>query len=115
MGACDQGCGHQRGLRCPEAAGLQGWPGCHNEIGGISGSQAVYVCEAVVPAGTPHSIIERVHAEIAKVLRTPSVAPQLTSQGIDPVGDSLAQLRAFIKADSAKVGQGHPGAGIKPD
>lgn len=69
----------------------------------------------VVPAGTPQSIIERLHAEIAKVLRTPSVATQLTSQGIDPVGDSPAQFSAFIKADSEKWARVIRAAGIKPD
>lgn len=68
-----------------------------------------------MPAGTPQSIIERLHAEIAKVLGTPSVATQLTSQGIDPVGDSPAQFSAFIKADSEKWARVIRAAGIKPD
>ena len=69
----------------------------------------------VVPAGTPQSIIDRLHTEIAKVLRTPSVSTQLTSQGIDPVGDSPAQFSAFIKSDTEKWARVIREAGIKPD
>ncbi len=69
----------------------------------------------VVPAGTPQSIIDRLHTEIAKVLRTPSVSTQLTSQGIDPVGDSPAQFSAFIRSDTEKWARVIREAGIKPD
>jgi len=56
----------------------------------------------LVPAGTPSEIVEKLHAEIVKVLRTPEIAQRLTALGIIPVASSTQQYADTIRADLAK-------------
>ena len=56
----------------------------------------------LVPAGTPNEIVEKLHAEIVKVLRTPDIAQHLTTLGIIPVGSSPQQYAETIRADLSK-------------
>ena len=56
----------------------------------------------LAPAGTPREIISRLHTEVVRVLRTPEVRDQLTSQGADIVGNSPEEFSAWIKAEVKK-------------
>jgi tripartite-type tricarboxylate transporter receptor subunit TctC len=56
----------------------------------------------LAPAGTPREIIARLNAEVVRVLRTPEVRDQLTSQGADIVGNSPEEFSAWIKAEVKK-------------
>jgi len=80
----------------------------------VLGYEAIGWNGVVAPAGTPQSVIERLHREIVKVLRLPTVATQLTSQGIDPVGDSPSEFGTFLQADVQKWERVIKNAKIKP-
>ena len=56
----------------------------------------------LVPAGTPNEIVEKLHAEIVRVLRTPEIVQHLTTLGIIPVGSSPQQYAETIRADLSK-------------
>jgi len=56
---------------------------------------------AMHPA-TPREIISRLHTEVVRVLATPEVRDQLTSQGADVVGNSPEEFSAWIKAEVKK-------------
>ncbi len=56
----------------------------------------------LAPAGTPREIVARLHAEVVRVLRTPEVRDQLTSQGADVVGNSPEEFAAWIRAEVKK-------------
>jgi len=51
------------------------------------------------PAGTPKSIVDRMSAEIAKVLAVPDVKEKLASQGAEPWYADPTQFAAIIKDD----------------
>lgn len=53
----------------------------------------------LAPAGTPRDIIQRLNAEVAKVLQTPDVRQRITAIGAEPVGKSPEQFEAMLKAD----------------
>lgn len=53
----------------------------------------------VAPTGTPKPILEKLHAEIVKVLATPEVIEQMKAQGVTPVGSSPEAFTAFVKQE----------------
>jgi tripartite-type tricarboxylate transporter receptor subunit TctC len=56
---------------------------------------------AFLPAKTPHTIAEKLHAEIVKALAQPSVQARLTAAGVDPMPMTMAEFGAFFKKDIA--------------
>lgn len=59
----------------------------------------------VVPAGTPPAITARLNAEIAKVLALSDVQNRLRDLGLHPVGNSVADFSANMKAEFDKWGK----------
>ena len=59
----------------------------------------------LAPARTPAPVIARLNQEIVKILRTPEVKENMSSEGADPIGSSPSELAAHIKAESARWGQ----------
>ncbi|MFO1267566.1 MAG: tripartite tricarboxylate transporter substrate-binding protein [Rubrivivax sp.] len=67
----------------------------------LSSWQAVFA-----PAGTPKAIVERLHVEIAKILKMPDVAKKLTDLGLDLSGMSPAELgRSVVRSASRGSGR----------
>ncbi|MFN0182743.1 MAG: Bug family tripartite tricarboxylate transporter substrate binding protein [Aquabacterium sp.] len=66
----------------------------------LSSWQAVFA-----PAGTPAPIIERLHAEIARILKMPDVAKRLTDLGLDLSGMTPAELGAVVRSDVPRLGK----------
>jgi tripartite-type tricarboxylate transporter receptor subunit TctC len=56
----------------------------------------------LAPAATPRAIIDKLGAEIARVLATPAIREQLVSQGMVPFVSTPDQFAALIKTDLAK-------------
>jgi tripartite-type tricarboxylate transporter receptor subunit TctC len=69
----------------------------------------------LAPAGTPESVIARLHAEMAKALRSTDVIERFATQGIDVIGGTPADFAAFIRQDVAKYAKLVKTAGIKID
>ena len=56
------------------------------------------------PAGTPKPVIDRLNAEINKVLRLPEVAQYLSGQALDPWTSTPEEFGARLAADYEKYG-----------
>jgi len=69
----------------------------------------------LAPAGTPREIVSRLHSEVVRVLRTPEVRDQLTSQGADIVGNSPEEFAAWIRAEVKKWAEVVKVSGAKID
>ncbi|HEV7801503.1 MAG TPA: tripartite tricarboxylate transporter substrate binding protein [Burkholderiales bacterium] len=69
----------------------------------------------VAPAGTPREIVNRLNAEIVKILNTPEAREWFAEQGGEPVSDTPAGFAAYIRAEHAKWGPVIREAGIKAD
>jgi tripartite-type tricarboxylate transporter receptor subunit TctC len=66
----------------------------------------VEVWQAIVaPARTPDAIIARLNAEIVRSLRASAMKEQLTSQGLEAVGNSPKAFGEFIRSENAKWGK----------
>ena len=56
----------------------------------------------LAPAGTPPAVVSKLQTEIAKVLRSPDVSKNLTSQGLDLVGNTPEEFSAIIRSEIVK-------------
>jgi tripartite-type tricarboxylate transporter receptor subunit TctC len=54
------------------------------------------------PAGTPAPILEKIHAGLAKVLKTPQLAEKLHAVGAEPVGTSPKEFGSFLVKESER-------------
>lgn len=56
----------------------------------------------LVPMGTPRAIVERLHAELAKILRAPNVLDRLSGDGPMPVGNTPEEFASYIRSEQVK-------------
>ena len=69
---------------------------------GLKGYQALQWFGLLAPKGTPAPVIAKLHAEVAKGLRSPKVKEQLALQGAEPGGNTPAEFAAFLRAETEK-------------
>jgi tripartite-type tricarboxylate transporter receptor subunit TctC len=68
-----------------------------------------------VPAATPKPIVERLNAEINKILASPDMQTRLRDAGADVRIGSSEQFAAFAKSESDKYAQIIKESGVKPE
>ncbi|WP_028604454.1 Bug family tripartite tricarboxylate transporter substrate binding protein [Ottowia thiooxydans] len=68
-----------------------------------------------VPAGTPQPIIDRLHAEVMKVLALPEIQARLKGFGMEPSSMTPSQLAAYQKVEVEKWAKVIKQAGIKAE
>lgn len=66
------------------------------------------------PRATPRPIVERLNAEIRKILAKPEVRTKLEAMGMDLRPNSVAEQEAFVQATLVKFGRIVKDAGILP-
>ena len=54
------------------------------------------------PAGTPKAIVDKLHADIAKILKEPEMQERIAKLGMQGADMTLEQIAAFQKAEVAK-------------
>lgn len=59
----------------------------------------------VAPTGTPPAVLDRLNAEIVKIIAQPEVQKRLIEMGFIPVGNSREQFSAFLAAEHANWGK----------
>jgi tripartite-type tricarboxylate transporter receptor subunit TctC len=57
----------------------------------------------LAPARTPDGVVATLHNEVANILREPSVRDRIVEQGAEVVGNSPAEFRAFLKAETDRL------------
>lgn len=57
----------------------------------------------VGPAGMPRPLVDRLNAEVRKLLADPKVANQLRNMGIEPTPTSPEEFREILKTELAKI------------
>jgi len=72
---------------------------------GVAGYDATSWNGIFAPAKTPRPIIDKVHADIVKVLKTPEIRERLVASGSDPVGSAPEEFSAYVKAELARWGK----------
>jgi tripartite-type tricarboxylate transporter receptor subunit TctC len=69
---------------------------------GVPGYEVISWQGIFAPAGTPKPIVDRLHAEVAKILREPEMQERLGKLGMQGAEMSTEQIAAFQKAEVAK-------------
>ena len=82
---------------------------------GVPGYESVQWFGMLVPAGTPRPVIERLHQEITRSLRTPDMRERLTSLGLNAVGSTPEAFGAYMKSETEKWAKVIKAMGIKPE
>jgi tripartite-type tricarboxylate transporter receptor subunit TctC len=54
----------------------------------------------MAPAGTPKDIVDKIAAEIGHSVKDPQFAARLDQYGVDPLGNTPAEFRAMVAADT---------------
>jgi tripartite-type tricarboxylate transporter receptor subunit TctC len=65
-----------------------------------------------VPAGTPKPIIDRLYAEVARILRLPEIRDQIVDAGSEVGGNTPEEFAEFVRADRARMKRAIEQAGI---
>jgi tripartite-type tricarboxylate transporter receptor subunit TctC len=82
---------------------------------GLPGFEVIGWNGVHVPRGTPKAIVERINAEILRVLKEPDVQERMTVAGLDAAGNTPEAFAAFVKADLARWAKVIREAGIQPE
>jgi tripartite-type tricarboxylate transporter receptor subunit TctC len=69
---------------------------------GVPGYEVVSWQAIFAPTGTPRPIVDRLHNEIARILREPEMQERLAKLGMQGTDMSIEQIAAFQKAEVVK-------------
>lgn len=59
----------------------------------------------IAPAGTPRSILDRLHAAVVKALASPEVREKLAAQGVEVVGGTQAEFGEWVVRETQRWGR----------
>ena len=69
----------------------------------------------VVPAKTPKPVIDKLSAEITRILLAPEMSKRLVDMGVDPLGGTPEEFAKRIRADTVRFGKAVKDSGAKAD
>jgi tripartite-type tricarboxylate transporter receptor subunit TctC len=72
------------------------------EEAGVPGFEITAWFGFMAPGGTPKPLIEKIHADVARIVASPEIQERILSQASEPVGNSPEEYAAFIRAEIAK-------------
>ncbi len=67
----------------------------------------------VVPAGTPRSVIDRLHKDLTVVVASPETKERFEAEGSEPLSMSPDEFGRFIAAETVKWARVVKDAGIR--
>jgi tripartite-type tricarboxylate transporter receptor subunit TctC len=80
---------------------------------GIAGVDADTTFVMMAPAGTPRPVVERVNAEVVKLLRSEDFRKRLEPMNLGAVANTPAEARANLQAEHLRQGKVIREAGVK--
>ena len=82
---------------------------------GLPGYDAVSWYGVFATGGTPRAIVDRLNAEIRRIVALPEVSGSLLGQGAEPASDTPEAFAAIVRADVPKWAKIVKETGAKPD
>jgi tripartite-type tricarboxylate transporter receptor subunit TctC len=82
---------------------------------GVPGYEMIGWNGIFVPKGTAPKIVERLHGELAEVLRGAELREQFAKLGAEAVGNTPVAFAAFVREESMRWGKIIRDRGIKPE
>lgn len=81
----------------------------------MPGYEAMPWLGLVAPAGTPAPVVERLHKEIAAILKEPDIRERFKGWGLDIIGNTSAEFTTFLRRDVDQWARVIKKANIKAD
>jgi tripartite-type tricarboxylate transporter receptor subunit TctC len=82
---------------------------------GLPGYEAMPWLGLVAPAGTPQHVVDRLHREVAEILKEPELRERFKGWGLDIIGNTPSEFSAFLRRDITQWTQVIQSARIKAD
>ncbi len=82
---------------------------------GVKGYESTIWLGIMAPVGTPKPVVDRLNAEIAKIVARPDVKKAWNEQGAEPLAMTPAEFEKYLNADIAKWANVVKVAGVKAD
>jgi tripartite-type tricarboxylate transporter receptor subunit TctC len=82
---------------------------------GVPGYEVTVWFGLVAPAGTSREIVQKLNAEVVKILAMPDVRDRFLAQGVEPVGSTPEQFGEHIRAQMSKWAKVVKDAGVKAE
>jgi len=81
----------------------------------VPGYEMVLWIGVFAPAGTPGEVASKLNAEIVRIVKLPEVRETLEAMGVEPLGNTSAQMTEWIRREIAKYGPVVKAANIKAE
>jgi tripartite-type tricarboxylate transporter receptor subunit TctC len=81
----------------------------------IPGFDFAFTVVMLAKPGTPAAAIDKINAEIAKIVKTPAVVGLLQKAGVDPAGDDVKQSATALSAELQRITAAAQRANLKPE
>lgn len=69
---------------------------------GVPGYEVTGWYGVLAPAATPRAIVERLNAEVARIVKSPELEPKFAAMGMEAVGNSPEQMASHIGTELVK-------------
>ena len=69
----------------------------------------------VAPAGTPKPVVNKLAAEVTRIIRSPEISKRLIDQGVDPLGGTPEEFGRLIRAETVRFGKAVKESGAKAE
>ena len=79
---------------------------------GLKGFLAIAWNGLTAPARTPRDVINKINADVSKLVRTPELVERLKADGSEPAGYSVEQYQKFLRDETAKWAKVIAAAGV---
>jgi tripartite-type tricarboxylate transporter receptor subunit TctC len=85
------------------------------ELAGFAGFRFTNWMGVFVPARTPAAIVDRLNAEIVRIVRDPGVRDVLLAQGVEAAGLAVAEFERFLEVEGQRYGRIARERNIRPE
>ena len=82
---------------------------------GLPGYEVGVWFGVAAPGGTPRPIVDKLNAEIVKILHMPDVKEKFVAQGVEPVGSTVEQFQAHLQKQRSTWAKVVKDAGVTPE
>ncbi len=69
----------------------------------------------VAPAQTPRATVNKISAEVSRIIRSPEISKRLLEQAVDPLGGTPEDFGKLIRAETARFGLAVKASGARAD